>query len=109
MAMRPAVIYTPYATSSKEQTGDIITLAHFEEGNLWSETRDDAESAEKFDVDSIMPPLISEEEMDAMDSGDESDHDPMSTDILKEILVISQSRPSINRRDAHNKICDHIK
>ena len=25
MAMRPAVTYTPYATSSKEQTGDVIT------------------------------------------------------------------------------------
>ena len=27
MAMRPAVTYTPYATSLKEQTGDIITFA----------------------------------------------------------------------------------
>ena len=32
MAMRPAVTYTPYATSSKEQTGDVITFAQFEEG-----------------------------------------------------------------------------
>ena len=24
MAMRPTVTYTPYATSSKEQTGDVI-------------------------------------------------------------------------------------
>ena len=31
MAMRPAVTYTPYATSSKEQTGDVITFAQFEE------------------------------------------------------------------------------
>ena len=30
MAMRPAVTYTPYATSSKEQTGNIIMFAHFE-------------------------------------------------------------------------------
>ena len=29
-AMRPAVTYTPYATSSKEQTGDIIIFTHFE-------------------------------------------------------------------------------
>ena len=34
MAMRPAVTYTPYATSSKEQTGDVITFAQFEQGNL---------------------------------------------------------------------------
>ena len=32
MVMRPAVKYTPYATSSKEQTGDVITFAQFEEG-----------------------------------------------------------------------------
>ena len=32
MEMRPAVTYTPYATSSKEQTGDVITFAQFEEG-----------------------------------------------------------------------------
>ena len=41
MAMRPTVTYTPYATSSKEQTGDVITFAKFEEGNLISETRND--------------------------------------------------------------------
>ena len=34
MAMRPAVTYTPYATSSKEQTGNVITFTQFEEGNL---------------------------------------------------------------------------
>ena len=32
MAMRPAVTYSPYATSSREQTGDLITFAQFEEG-----------------------------------------------------------------------------
>ena len=41
MAMRPAVTYTPYATSSKEKTGDVITFTQFEEGNLLSETRND--------------------------------------------------------------------
>ena len=30
MAMRLAVTYTPYATSSKEQTSDVITFAQFE-------------------------------------------------------------------------------
>ena len=28
------VLYIPYATSSHEQTDEIITFAHFEEGNL---------------------------------------------------------------------------
>ena len=32
MAMNPEVTYTPYDTSSKEKTDDIITFAQFEEG-----------------------------------------------------------------------------
>ena len=44
MAMRPTVTYTPYATSSKEQTGNVITFAQFEEGDLITETRNDTES-----------------------------------------------------------------
>ena len=44
--MRPTVTYTPYATSSKEQTGDVITFAQFEEGNLLTETRNDTESGD---------------------------------------------------------------
>ena len=68
--MRPSVTYAHYDTSSKEQTGNIITFEKFEEGSLLSETRDDAESGDKSDYNSIMPPLISEEEMDAIDSDD---------------------------------------
>ena len=74
MAMRTAVSYTTYATSSREQTGDLIIFAQFEEGNLLSETqnilsetRDDTESGNKYDDDSAMPQLISKAEMDAMD------------------------------------------
>ena len=37
MVMRPEVTYTPYATSSKEQTGDVITFVQFEEGNILTE------------------------------------------------------------------------
>ena len=82
MAIRPEVTYTPYDTSSKEKTGDIIMFAQFEEGGLLSETCDDAESDDESDDDPIMPPLISEEEMNDMDSGDESDYEPMSTNKL---------------------------
>ena len=32
--MRLVVTYTTYATSSKEQTGDVIMFANFEEGNI---------------------------------------------------------------------------
>ena len=42
VVMFPAVTYTPYATSSKEQTGNVITFAQFEEGNILTGTCNDA-------------------------------------------------------------------
>ena len=39
MVMLLAVTYISYATSLKEQTGDVITFARFEEGNILTETR----------------------------------------------------------------------
>ena len=38
-----------------------------------------------------MPPLIVEEEMDAMSSGGESDAEPMYTEMLEDILDSSHS------------------
>ena len=73
------VLYTTYATSSKEKTGDIITFTHFEEGDLWSDTRDNAESVDESDDNSIVPPLIIKEEIDAIYYGDESEDEPMYT------------------------------
>ena len=62
-----AVTYTTYATSSKKQTGDIITFVHFEEGNLLSETREDAESDDKspssYYVNVIISPVCSFEDV----------------------------------------------
>ena len=49
MAMRPTVTYTPYATSSKEQTGNVITFAQFEEENLISEPRNNTERDDESD------------------------------------------------------------
>ena len=65
----------------REQTGDKSTFPQFEEGNILSETRNDAESGNDYDDDSIIPTLLSKEEIDAMDYGDESDDDPISTEI----------------------------
>ena len=50
--MRPEVSYVPYATYSKEQTGNIIIFAHFEEDNLLSESRNGTESGDKYDDNS---------------------------------------------------------
>ena len=55
-------------------------------------------SGDESNDDSIIPTLLSEEEMDAMDYGNESDDDPMSTDMLEEICDISQYHLNVNRR-----------
>ena len=47
--------------------------------------------------------------MDAMSSGNDPDSEPMSTEMLEDIHDGSQSHPSINRREAHYKICDRIR
>ena len=48
-----------------------------------------------------------------MDSGDEcedeSEDEPMSTEMLEYIPGGSQSHPSVNRRESRYKICDRIK
>ena len=106
MAMRPAVTYTPYATSLKEQTGDVITFANFEEGKILPETRNDAESCDESDNKSIM---MSKQDMENSNSGDESDHDLISTQMLEDIRDGSQTHPNVNRREARYKLRDHIR
>ena len=95
--MRPAVTYTPCAKSLWKQTGDITTFANFEEGNILTETRNDAESGEESNDSLILPILLSKEEIYAMDSGNESDHDLISTEMLQNICDVSQSHPNVNQ------------
>ena len=76
--MSLAVTYTPCATSLRDQNSDKIMFAPFEEGNILTKTRNDAESGDESNDDSIMPILLIKEEIDTMDSGDESDHDLIS-------------------------------
>ena len=99
MAMRPEVIYTLCSASSREQTGDIITFAQFEEGNKLTEASNDAESSDEYDDESIM----------TMDSGDELYHDLISTEMLEDICDGSQTHPNVNRIEARYKILDRIK
>ena len=44
-----------------------------------------------------------------MPSGDESDAEHMSTDMSEDIRDGGHSHPSINRREAEYRICDHLK
>ena len=54
MGMRPEVPYTPYATSSKEKNGDVITFTHSEERNILNETCNNAEIGDESDNESNM-------------------------------------------------------
>ena len=98
--MRLAVSYTPYDTYSKEKTDNIITFAHFEEGDLLSETHDDTESSDKYNDDSIMTPLLSEEEINMVDSGDEYEDELRPTYILEDICDSCNSHLRVDRREA---------
>ena len=106
MVMRPAVTYTPYSTYSRKQTGDIINFAQFEEGVVLTKTGNDEESGDESDNKSIM---MSEQDMDAINSGDESDHDIIYTEMLEDIRDRSQIHTNVNRREARYKIRDHIR
>ena len=48
--------------------------------------------------DSIMPTLLNKEEIYAMDSGNESDNDIISTKMLEDIRDGSHSHPNVDRR-----------
>ena len=50
-----------------------------------------------------------EQDMDAINSGDESDNDLISTEILEDICDRSQTHPRVNRRETRHKIRDHIR
>ena len=47
--------------------------------------------------------------MDAMDSGNKSEHNNISTEISENIRDRSQSHPNVNRREACYKIRDSIR
>ena len=69
MVMRLVVTYTPCTLSSRGKTGNIVMFTFFEEGGILAKTRKNAEIGEESNDNSSMPPLLIEEEMDAMDSG----------------------------------------
>ena len=106
MAVRPTVMYTTYATSSKEKTGDVITFAQFEEGGLLTETRNDTESGDESDSESFM---MSEQDMENLDEKEKFDDDLISTETLHDIRDGNQTHPNIYKRDLRLKIHDRIK
>ena len=53
--------------------------------------------------------MMIKQDMDAINSGDDSDHDIIPTEMLEDIRDRSQTCPNIYRREARHKICDCIK
>ena len=106
MTMRPALTYTPYVTYSRETIGDIITFARFEEKNILTETRNDAESGDESDSESLM---MSKQNMENLDSNEQSNHDLISTEMLEDIRDGSKTHPNSNKKEARYKIRDRVK
>ena len=81
-------------------------FAHFEEGNIFTETRNDTESGDESDSESLM---MIKQDTENLDSNENSDHDLISTEKLEDILDGSQTHPTVFKREAYCKICDRIK
>ena len=75
-------------------------------GNILTKTCKDAESGDESDNESV---IMSEQYMDAMNYGDESDHDLISTEMLEDIRDGSQTHPNVNIIEARYKIRDLIR
>ena len=57
-------------------------VTKFQEGNLILEYHYGTESGDEYDDYLTLPPIINEEEMDRISSGNESDAELMPTDML---------------------------
>ena len=53
--------------------------------------------------------MMSEQDMENINSGDDSDHDLISTEMLGDMFDGSQTHPNVNRREARYKIRDCIR
>ena len=69
--------------------------------DILTETRNDIESCDESEKKSIM---MSRQEMENINSGDESDHDLISTEMLEDIRDGSHTHPNVNIRETRYKI-----
>ena len=65
------------------------------EGNILTETHNDSESGDESDNKSIM---MSEQDMENLDSNEESDHYLISTEMLEDICDGSQTHSNVYKR-----------
>ena len=81
-------------------------FAQFEEGNILAKTRNDSESGDESDNESIM---MSKQELHAINSGRDSEHDIISTEVLEDIRDRCQTHQDIDRREGRYKKNDRIR
>ena len=96
LATRPAVLYISFATYSHEKTGNVVTFAQFEEGNLLEN-----------ECNLLGDQSISDS-IDDSSTKDNSDEIIISTKTIKYIWYLKHVYPNINVRDARFKIHDRI-
>ena len=53
--------------------------------------------------------MMSKQEMENINSSDESDHYLISTEMLHDICDGFQTNPNVNKREAHYKIRDFVR
>ena len=53
--------------------------------------------------------MMSEQDMENIDSNENSDHDLISTEMLEDIHGGIQTHPNVNKREARYKIRDHVR
>ena len=94
--MQPQCLYIPYATSSHEQTGDIITYAQFEEDDLVK----NGCNAEEYESTSYS--------IDELSTDDDPDGGYISTNSLEDIWDGSKTNLGINAKYARLKIHNPI-
>ena len=97
LATRSVILYIPYATSSHEQAGNIISFAHFEEGDLLENLHNTEE------YESIS------DSIDELSTYDDYGDGSISTNTLEDIQDGIQMHIDINARDDKSKTRDHIK
>ena len=78
----------------------MITFAQFKEGNLISETRNDTESGDESNSESIM---MSKKDMENLDETENIDDDLISTETLHDIRDGNHTHPKIDKREARLK------
>ena len=94
---QPEVLYIPFAISSHEQTGGIITFAQFEERDLVVNERNVSENESISDS------------IDESSTDNDSDDGYISMNFLKDIQYGNYVHQYINTRDTRLKIHDRIR